>query len=139
MPKKSGFTLVELLIVITIIAVLAAVGLVSYIAFLKNARDAKRQSDIKFIQSALEQYFADQKHYPPSVKPDESIAFGGRTYLTKVPSDPLGSPNYSYVGKPDGCTTCTNYCLFAKIEATNPSDDSGCTPLDPYNYGVAKP
>jgi len=133
MPKKSGFTLIELLIVITIIAVLATVGLVSYIAFLKNARDAKRQSDLNIIQSALEQYHADQHYYPYS----GSFTSGGsltnatgapsgttvsKTYLNTVPSDPQTVTPYLYKAyKKDGneCTTaglCTKYCLYAKME-----------------------
>lgn len=144
MLKRSGFTLIELLIVISIIAVLSVMGIVSYTSFLKNSRDAKRQSDIKFIQSALEQYFADQKNYPFEVTPGSPLSFGARTYMTKVPSDPSGTPVYSYQAKGINCAestpqNCNNYCLFVRLEASNPIDDPGCTPTDPRNYGVAKP
>lgn len=135
MPKKTGFTLIELLIVVSIIAVLAAVGLTTYITFIKNARDAKRQSDLKFVQSALEQYHADQKYYPGSL--DFSVGFAltnatgvspmptvTKTYLNNVPIGPIGISEYLYKSfKTDGsaCSDtqailCVKYCLYAKGE-----------------------
>ena len=64
MPRQRGFTLVELMVVITIVAVLATIGIVSYQVVLKNSRDARRQTDLRTIQTGLEQYFADQLFYP---------------------------------------------------------------------------
>lgn len=144
-----GFTLIELLVVISIIAILSVVGIVSYTGFLKNSRDARRQADLKFIQSALEQFHADQLYYPDQ----DSLTFGSaltftnasgdtKTYLTKVPNDPSGSLEYSYIAEPSGCnnTSCTSYCLYAGLEGTNrPASDSGCAPASPYNYGVTRP
>jgi len=139
-----GFSLIELMIVVSIIAILAIVAFASYTNFLKSSRDAKRESDIKFIQSALEQYFADQKYYPFTVTSDSPISFSGRTYMTKVPSDPLGTPAYSYQAKGTSCAestpeNCNNYCIYVRLEASNPADDPGCPPSGDYNYGVAKP
>lgn len=69
MPKlvnssESGFTLVELLVVICIVAILTVIGMGAYGNILKNSRDAKRQTDLRLIQSALEKYHADQGYYP---------------------------------------------------------------------------
>lgn len=156
MPKNSGFTLIELLVTITIISILTALGLVSYQLILKNSRDAKRQSDLKLIQSALEQYHADQFFYP------SSITFGGsltsstgnpsppavvKTYLNVVPTDPLPSnPQYLYeatkafVGACDNtaASRCDTYCLYAKLEnATAP--DTPCVVNSLRNLEVTKP
>ncbi len=141
---ERGFTLIELLIVVSIIAILSVIGLTSYTNFLKNSRDAKRQSDLKFIQSALEQYFADQKYYPFTVTSDNPISFGNRTYLTKVPSDPKTTPPYLYQARGTSCAqstpqNCNNYCIFMKLEATDLADDPLCSPSGDYNYGIAKP
>lgn len=162
MFKKSGFTLVELLIVISIIAMLSVVGLVSYTNFLKNSRDAKRQSDIKFIQSALEQYFADQKHYPATITFNSALtnktgielspAGDTKTYLTTVPPGPTSVAEYLYKAyKCDNsdCSTksaceatdakkCARYCLYAKGERLSQTI-SFCPAQTDYTYSVTNP
>lgn len=55
---KKGFTLLELLVVIGIITILIVFGATSYSTAQKKSRDAKRKSDLKAIQSALEQYYS---------------------------------------------------------------------------------
>lgn len=156
MSKKSGFTLVELLVVITIIAILSAIGLVAYGIFLKNARDAKRQSDLKLGQSALEQYHADQFFYPSAIdpnlpltnltgRPTPSPAPTLKTYLNSIPSDPRPSPypQYTYTPTPSGCDNstnkCTKYCLYAAVESTLGVDLVACTNLSDYKYEVTSP
>ncbi len=54
----EGFSLIELLVVITIIGLLASVGLTSYTRAQERARDAKRQSDLISLKNALEIYYA---------------------------------------------------------------------------------
>lgn len=141
--KSGGFTLVELLISITIIAILTIIALASYSYFQKSARDAKRQSDLKFIQSALEQFRADQGSYPAAITVGRSMTSldGKRIYMITIPDDPKANPHYAYAGSPSGCdnNSCTSYCLYTQLETLNLSSDSGCTPLSPYNYGVTKP
>jgi len=64
MINKKGFTLIELLVVIAIIGLLSTLAVVSLNNARQKSRDAKRVSDIKQIQTALELYFADQNSYP---------------------------------------------------------------------------
>ncbi len=141
LPQSLGFTLIELMVVITIIAILSTTGLVYYGNFERSSRDARRQSDLKFIQSALEDYHADQLYYPiaSAVTPGSSLTGGGKTYITTVPNDPQPPASYNYA--PSGCTgsQCTGYCLYAQLENTTLTSDPGCTPPTGYNYGVTRP
>jgi prepilin-type N-terminal cleavage/methylation domain-containing protein len=60
----SGFTIVELLIVIVVIAILAVVSIVAYNGIQDRARFAKMRSDISSINKALQLYYADNGSYP---------------------------------------------------------------------------
>ncbi len=54
--NKKGFTLIEMLVVVSLIGILAALALVSFGASQKQARDTNRKSDLKQYQTALEMY-----------------------------------------------------------------------------------
>lgn len=62
--NKQGFTLIELLVVIAIIGLLSTLAVVSLNNARQKSRDARRVSDIKQIQTALELYFNDKNAYP---------------------------------------------------------------------------
>ena len=64
MPKTSGFTLVELLIVISIIGILAGIGLASFNSAQAKSRDTKRKTDLQQVGNALELYYNDKGQYP---------------------------------------------------------------------------
>ena len=62
---KKGFTLVELLVVIAIIALLSTLSVVALNSARAKSRDARRQSDIRQIRTALELYYdANNQQYP---------------------------------------------------------------------------
>ena len=83
------------------------------------------------------------KYYPVQVTPGSSLSGGARTYLTKVPNDPTGNPEYSYIPSPANCDNsaqnCISFCLYAKLEGLVLNSDAGCTPTSPYTYGVTRP
>lgn len=136
LKSGAGFTLIELLITVTIIAILSAIALVSYTAFMKNSRDAKRQSDLKFIQSALEQYHADKFTYPKEL--NTLTSSDGKVYINQIPNDPNGS-QYSYTQT--GCGTGNpppDYCLGANMENPPPPSDPNCS-IQGFNYCVTRP
>lgn len=148
MRHRFGFTLIELLIVITIISILMLAGITVYTNFLQNARDTRRQADLKFIQSGLEQYFADQKYYPTKAQ----VPFGGtlaspdgkKTYLTTIPNDPTKNPDYSYQVMPKDCDNtptkiCTNYCLYSNLENMTLPNSPDCQLTGDYKYSLSKP
>lgn len=65
MKNEKGFTLIELLVVVAIIGLLSTLSIVSLGNVDIGARDAKRQSDIKVIQTAIELYETDMGFIPP--------------------------------------------------------------------------
>jgi len=106
---RDGFTLLELLVVIGIIAVLVSLAAVSYSSAQKSSRDARRRSDMKTVQNALEQYYsASQFEYPASADCSEAE---DAAYLERAsfPDDP-GSLVYNY-----SCSL-TGYCVCAQLE-----------------------
>ena len=104
--NKKGFTLVELLVVIAIIGLLSTLAVVALNNARQKSRDARRVSDVKQIQTALELYYNDQGGYPTQAAGDMTTSFvclssdmdpgfdatcAGTTYMQKVPSNP--TPN----------------------------------------------
>lgn len=61
---KKAFTIVELLVVISIISILLSIGIYSVTAARKRSRDTERKSDLQSIQVALESYKSNKKQYP---------------------------------------------------------------------------
>ncbi len=84
--NKQAFTLIELLVVITIIGILASFSAVSLQGARGRARDAKRVSDIRQIQVALELYYNDYNEYPDDII--GTISRNDSTYMMVVPSSP---------------------------------------------------
>ena len=64
--KIRGFTLIELLVVISIIGLLSSVVLASLSGARESARDARRQQDVRQIQTAIELYMNDHNGNPPT-------------------------------------------------------------------------
>lgn len=82
MKQRRGFTLIELLVVIAIIGLLATLAVVALNNARSKSRDAKRVSDIKQIQTALELFYLDQNGYP-----DDSGTLGATSGLHCLDSD----------------------------------------------------
>lgn len=131
--EQAGFTLIELLVVIAIIGILSSVVLASLNSAREKARDARRISDLKQIQLALEVYAdTNSSLYPAG---DYATAMGllkTGGFMPQIPVDPLntGSNIYKYTGT-QVSSSCTSYHLGATLEkASNPAlnsdaDDAG--------------
>lgn len=116
---SPGFTLLELLVVISIIGILITMGSVAFTTAQKKSRDAKRRSDVKAMQNAFEQYYAAN-----SSSYDVCNTMGTSTYLPSgLPKDPKTQANYPCTG------SATSYCVCALLEGTNEGNatDSNCT------------
>ena len=79
-----GFTLLELMIVITIIIILAAIALPQYQKTIAAAREAVLHDDLYKMRSLIDQYAADKGKLPPSL--DELVSSG---YIREIPVDPF--------------------------------------------------
>ena len=115
---KKGFTLVELLVVISLIGVLATLILANLNAARERGRDAVRKSDLRNIQTALRLYYNDNGGYPIA----GGLPAWGTSwipYMNILPADPLVGQTYVYT-----YTDSDNYTLRACLE--NKSDDK-CT------------
>ena len=80
----AGFTMIELLIVISIIVVLASMGMTQYRNSVVRAREAVLKEDLFRMRDAIDQYYADRNKYPSSL--DDLVSDG---YMREVPIDPM--------------------------------------------------
>lgn len=64
MKSKSGFSIVEVGIIIVVIGILATIGTISYLAIQREARDSKRSAHAHIMMSALEKYYDSHGEYP---------------------------------------------------------------------------
>ena len=120
MKKQRGFTLIELLVVIAIIGLLSTLAIVALSNARQKSRDARRVSDIKQIQTALELHYNDGNSYPASLTMGSgSITLGGVTYMAIIPDNPTpadgscGSSEYVYATTDVNSTYSITYCLGA--------------------------
>ena len=123
--NKKGFTLIELLVVIAIIGLLSTLAVIALNNARQKSRDARRVSDVKQIQSALELYYNDVNGYPDEGTVTEgtindeawgtgSVNNDGTTYMNIVPGNPdPGGAEYAYEVAADNQT----YSLTYKLES----------------------
>lgn len=131
--KESGFTIVELLIVIVVIGILAALVITTFSGIQRKARDSERQTDINAIHGQVEAYYAQNGKYPTGANLDDDtwVSANLKGLDLAALKDPKGSSNdladaaaanvYAYTVTPSGCdnsaTDCTGYTLTATNES----------------------
>jgi len=82
--RRGGFTLLELLIVITIIGILATVAMPQLKVLPRRASEAVLKTDLRTLRDCIDQYYGDKGRYPPAL---EDLVKDG--YLHKLPIDPI--------------------------------------------------
>lgn len=151
MKKKNGFTLTEILIVLSIIVAMVAIliGALNPGALTGKTNDAKRKKDLDRIKKSFEEYFNDKNSYPINISSwnikenckSDTIFY---PYLNPWPCDPNGNP-YHIVVSGDGKTFKILTNLENKNDVAIPVNwydqesyhrVEGYTP-DQVNYGVS--
>lgn len=104
MKRKNGFTLTELLLVISIVAIMAImlVGILNPIFLVNKAKDSERKKDLDAIKKSFEEYFNDKGRYPTNVN-DWNIKSNCEKnvtdfkYLNPWPCDPVSGEPYDII------------------------------------------
>jgi prepilin-type N-terminal cleavage/methylation domain-containing protein len=133
--RQSGFTIVELLIVIVVIGILAALVITTFAGIQQRARNTERQTDVNAIAGQVEAYYATTGAYPTLTDINDATWRSNNNFKIdlKAFADPTNaasqslvatpaSGRYSYEFGPTGCvdsgsgTLCTTYTITATLE-----------------------
>ena len=88
LSKNKGFTLIELMVVITVIAILSTIALFGIGKAQASARDTSRQTIMNGVRAALERYYGDNQAYP-ATQTFCALITTLTSYLGGAPVDPL--------------------------------------------------
>lgn len=138
-----GFTLIEIMVSVSIMVMLTIIGVVTYSSVNKRSRDVKRKGDLEQIRSALEMYRSDNGYYPNvgagSWNETSGLSDLVPVYLPAIPSDPQSSVYY-YKATNFADPKYYGYCICGMLE-TQSSTTSTCVDTLPSdcNYGLKNP
>lgn len=120
--SKSGFTIVEIFIVVVVIGILASVVLISYNQVQARTRDSKRKTDIANIVKALELYYSDNGSYPVASGTNSSInsswyssdttSWGSFASVLSGAIDTMPTDPRNSAGNVSGSSSSYNYAYF---------------------------
>jgi general secretion pathway protein G len=105
---ERGFTMIELLIVVSLIVILTTMGMTQYRHSVIYAREGVLKEDLFRLRDAIDQYYADKGTYPSTL--DALISEG---YVRRLPDDPFTRSNSSWQTVP------------AEPDPNNPTAEAG--------------
>ena len=106
--RASGFTMIELLIVLSLIVILATMGMTQYRNSVIYTKEAVLKEDLFRMRDAIDQYYADKNQYPPTL--DALVSEG---YMRAIPEDPLTKSTTTWTTDP------------AEPDPNNPTAEAG--------------
>jgi general secretion pathway protein G len=126
MRNQSGFTMIELLIVLSLIVILASMGMSQYHQSVVYSKEAVLREDLFRMRDAIDQYFADKGQYPAAL--DSLVS---DHYLRAIPVDPFTKSNSTWQtvpAEPDPAAPAAEPGVF------NVKSGSDATALDGTRY-----
>jgi general secretion pathway protein G len=93
--KNKGFTLVELLVVLTILALLLSLALPRYFNSIEKAKDAALKEELNIIRESLDKYYGDRGQYPKTL--EDLVEY---KYIRKLPFDPITEKTNTWIITP---------------------------------------
>jgi general secretion pathway protein G len=118
--REDGWTMIELLVVMSLILVLSSLALAQYRNSIQASKEAVLKADLFHMRDAIDQYYADKGSYPSSL---QSLVSEG--YLRKIPDDPITKTADSWVTTP------------AQLDPNSPTAEPGIYDVKSGADGVA--
>jgi general secretion pathway protein G len=152
MKRQKGFTLVELLVVISIMAILTVITVSQFTTAKKKAHDVQRKGDLGNLSKSLQMYFTDYGYFPVADKGMiEGVSWGGEfvdkdyVYMKVVPKENYLKIPYCYAT--EGVDKPKKYAIYAALENDQDSDYNNqnngnnytCGGRADYNYVILSP
>ena len=151
--QPNGFTLIEILLAVTILAILLVVGIWSLRSYIYRAQDARRKSDLVKLKQVFQDYYNDHGQYPPTDVLQNYCTDRSNpilvTYQSQLPCDPVTKQAYLYLAYPDSNNRTAGFRLMTRlnnledpaITQLNCQPDQGCglgLAYEDYVYGVSE-
>ena len=92
MTYRPGFTIVEIIVVITVIGILSGIGVVSYSGMQVRARDTERAADAESMRTAFETYYEQKGDYPALTPTELGLITDFYTNTLRIPASALVAP-----------------------------------------------
>jgi general secretion pathway protein G len=108
--NDSGWTLVELLVVISLVMILASMALVQYRNSITSAKEATLRGQLFQMRDAIDQYYADKGKYPESLQ-----SLVSESYIRALPRDPFTTSSDTWqtvAAEPDAGSITANAGIF---------------------------
>ena len=90
--NKTGFTFIELMVVMAIVALMITIALPRYYSGLERAKEAVLKEDLFIMRDAIDDYYVDKGQYPRSLE-----VLVNERYLRAIPPDPLTDSNKTWI------------------------------------------
>jgi len=97
--KRSGFTLIEIIIVLALIGILVGLGLPQYRSATKRARETALKENLYIMRTLINQYYTDKQHYPVTL-----YTLVEEGYIRSIPEDPITRSTETWVEIPEMLT-----------------------------------